>query len=177
MIEATRKRVPRHTAERVNEAIRRKTEERLSYFRSHPHEIPRRLAQLDREWDVERALATGSSCLSLLGLAGGLSSGRRRWFALPVAVQGFYLQHTLQGWCPPLPIFRRLGFRTPAEIDEERCALERMQDGSRVALGPEDPADLELHASDLAMHQGCAPPEDRRVLHQVSRVHMSPMVT
>jgi hypothetical protein len=41
-------------------------------------------------------------------------------------VQTFYLQHTLQGWCPPLPLLRRLGFRTPGEIEEERAELEAL---------------------------------------------------
>jgi hypothetical protein len=127
MLAATTDRVPRHTADHVNRAIEGATERSLEYFRKHPDQIPRRLAELDREWDVERALATGSSCLSLLGLALGFS-GRPRWLYLPLAVQGFYLQHTLQGWCPPLPVFRRLGFRTPAEIEGERCALQQLSD-------------------------------------------------
>ena len=127
------KRVPQHTAEDVNRAIAETTAQSLEYFRAHRDEIPARLEELEREWDVERALATGSSCLSLFGLLMGFS-GRRRWFVLPVAVQGFYLQHTLQGWCPPLPVFRRLGFRTPNEIEEERCALKAIL-GSDRAVG------------------------------------------
>jgi hypothetical protein len=128
MISESADRVPRHTAASVNRAIRQRTERSVAYFSEHPEEIPQRLEQLDAEWDVERALATGSSCLSLLGIGLGLS-GRPRWFFLPLGVQGFYLQHTLQGWCPPLPIFRRLGFRTPAEIEEERCALQAFLEG------------------------------------------------
>ncbi|WP_407921819.1 hypothetical protein, partial [Corallococcus sp. AB049A] len=27
----------------------------------------------------------------------------------------FLLQHGLQGWCPPLPLLRRLGLRTRGE--------------------------------------------------------------
>jgi hypothetical protein len=127
MLTATTDRVPRHTADHVNRAIRDQTERSIEHFRRHPERIPERLAQLDREWDVERTLATGSSCLSLLGLALA-ASGRRRWLYLPLAVQGFYLEHTLQGWCPPLPIFRRLGFRTPSEIEGERCALQEVRD-------------------------------------------------
>lgn len=125
VIAASAHRVPDHTADHVNRAIAERTEQRLAYFERHPSEIPARLAELDREWDVERALATGSSCLSLLGLSLGLS-GRSRWFLLALGVQGFYLQHTLQGWCPPLPVFRRLGFRTPSEIAAERCAIEAL---------------------------------------------------
>jgi hypothetical protein len=129
IVAPTAKRVPEHTATDVNEAIRAQTRRSIAHHEQHPEEIPARLRELDREWDVERALATGSSCLSLLGLALGLS-GRRAAFFLPLAVQGFYLQHTLQGWCPPLPVFRRLGFRTPNEIEAERCALKDLLDGA-----------------------------------------------
>jgi hypothetical protein len=125
MLAASRVRVAAHTADHVIRAINEATDRSIAYFREHPDEIPHRLVQLDREWDVERALATGSSCLSLLGVALGIS-GRARWLYLPLGVQGFYLQHTLQGWCPPLPVLRRLGFRTPAEIERERCALVAM---------------------------------------------------
>jgi len=34
------------------------------------------------------------------------------------------LQHGLQGWCPPLPLLRRLGIRTRGEIDREKYALK-----------------------------------------------------
>jgi hypothetical protein len=34
----------------------------------------------------------------------------RRFFVIPGLVAGFLLQHALQGWCPPVPVFRRLGF-------------------------------------------------------------------
>jgi hypothetical protein len=49
----------------------------------------------------------------------------RRFLALPAAVLGFLLQHAVQGWCPPVPVLRRLGFRTQTEIEDERHALER----------------------------------------------------
>jgi len=29
----------------------------------------------------------------------------------------------LQGWCPPVPVLRRMGIRTQSEIERERCAL------------------------------------------------------
>ncbi|WP_291177978.1 hypothetical protein [Gimesia sp.] len=51
----------------------------------------------------------------------------RRFFALPAVVAGFLLQHAIQGWCPPMPIFRRLGFRTQLEIEMERYALKAMR--------------------------------------------------
>ena len=119
------KRVPEHTAMDVNLAIADRTKRSIAYFDDHRDHIPRRLGELDREWDVERMLAMGSSCLSLAGLALA-RSGVRRWLYLPLVVQGFYLQHTLQGWCPPLPVLRRLGFRTPTEIEHERNALKAL---------------------------------------------------
>jgi hypothetical protein len=38
------------------------------------------------------------------------------------------VQHVtaVQGWCPPVSLFRRLGFRTQREIDEERFALKAL---------------------------------------------------
>jgi hypothetical protein len=37
------------------------------------------------------------------------------------------LLHAVQGWCPPVPLFRRLGFRTSAEIHQERYALKALR--------------------------------------------------
>jgi hypothetical protein len=120
-------RVPLHTPTEINQRIREETKRRVAHYRTHPDEIGRRLKQLNEEWDVERALATGSSCLSLLGLALGRSRGRN-WLGLTLGVQAFYLQHSLPGWCPPLPILRRLGFRTPMEIEAERAALKEIRE-------------------------------------------------
>jgi hypothetical protein len=122
-------RVEEQSKDSANRAIQRATAQRLEYFRNHPQEIPARLRELDQEWDIERALETGSASLSLLGLVLGIGSSRK-WLIIPLAVQAFFLQHALQGWCPPLPVFRSLGFRTVEEIDQERTALKALQ-GSR----------------------------------------------
>lgn len=53
-----------------------------------------------------------------------------------MVVAGLHLQHALRGWCPPLPVLRRLGFRTRAEIDRERYALKVVRD-DLDALAPE----------------------------------------
>jgi hypothetical protein len=106
--------------------IERRTMRRLSYYADHPDEIQQRLEQLDEEWDIERVLATGSSTLTLSGILLSLSRSPR-WLLLSLAVQGFFLQHALQGWCPPLPVFRRLGFRTQYEIESERYALKMLR--------------------------------------------------
>jgi hypothetical protein len=127
MLPATTERVPRHTPDRYNAAIRRQTEEDVARVADcGPDAIDRRLAELDREWDIERTLEANAASLSLAGLALGAAVDRR-FFLLPAFVCGFLLQHALQGWCPPVPLFRRLGFRTAREIDEERCALKALR--------------------------------------------------
>lgn len=86
-----------------------------------PAAIRRRLAELEKEWDIERVLQTVFSSFSLAGL--WLGRKRRRWLVLPGALMGLFLQHALQGWCPPVGWLRRLGVRTQREIDREKYAL------------------------------------------------------
>jgi hypothetical protein len=126
MLPGTSARVRKHTPPRINARIRRDIEQRLHYFAHHPDEIEERLRQLDREWDIERTLETNASALALLGVVLG-ATGRRGWFVLPGVVSAFLLQHALQGWCPPVPLFRRLGVRTASEIEFERYALKAVR--------------------------------------------------
>ncbi len=94
--------------------------------------IEARIEAIDREWDVERALETSASTLALTGtlLAAFVD---RRFAIVPAVVGGFLLQHALQGWCPPLPVFRSLGFRTAREIERERHALKALRGDYRKA--------------------------------------------
>lgn len=124
---STVNRVPAHTDERVNQQIRMRTQRSVDYHRQNPQLIERRLAELDKEWDIERTLEANAATLIVAGSALGLTASRR-FLAIPLAVGGFLLQHALQGWCPPLPVFRRLGIRTAAEIQAERSALEEIRD-------------------------------------------------
>jgi hypothetical protein len=120
-------RVPRNTCSTINEHIRRQTDASVArYAAAGPETIGRRLAKLDEEWDTERCLETMAPTITLIGITLGLAVNRK-WFALPLLVQSFFLQHALQGWCPPLPILRRLGVRTAAEIEEERYALKALR--------------------------------------------------
>lgn len=127
MIPSTTARVPAHTAEQVNRDIRRRTEESVAEVAAAgPASIDRRLAELDREWDIERTLEANAAAVSLLGVGLGALVDRR-FLLLPAAVAGFLLQHAVQGWCPPMPVFRRLGVRTQSEIDHERYALKALR--------------------------------------------------
>jgi hypothetical protein len=127
--------VPEHTAEEVNERIRRETDERIARYReAGPRAIRRRLDELNHEWDIERTLEANAAAASLIGLSLG-ATVNRKWFFFPAVVAAFLLQHALQGWCPPLPVFRRMGFRTASEIDREREALESLLEESLPSAG------------------------------------------
>ena len=126
MIPATTQRVSAHTADALNHQIRHEAEERVAYFAAHPAEIPVRLRELDREWDIERTLETNASSLALTGVVLGATLSKK-WLTLPAVVLTFLFQHAVQGWCPPVPILRHLGYRTASEIDEERFALKALR--------------------------------------------------
>lgn len=131
-------RVRSQTDQAVNDRILQSTKANIAYYAAHPEQIEQRLKELDKEWDIERWLEMNSAAISLLGLT--LAVTRSRWWLLlPMAVQGFFLQHGVQGWCPPLPMFRRLGIRSQLEIQTERNALRALrgdfeQSGRRRAV-------------------------------------------
>ena len=119
-------RVADHSSAGVNRALRAQTDQRVRALAADPAGIERRLAALEREWDVERALEATASSFVLAGLT--LAAARSpRWLLFPGVVATFLLQHAVQGWCPPLPVFRRLGFRTAEEIARERSALKALR--------------------------------------------------
>jgi hypothetical protein len=117
-------RVRRSTPSHLNREIDRQTDRNIRRYIGANREIIRnRIYQLDKEWDIERVLEVNASSLALTGLVLGLTVNKR-WLALPGIVLAFLLQHGLQGWCPPVPILRRLGLRTRREIDREKYALK-----------------------------------------------------
>jgi hypothetical protein len=126
LVATTAERVIANTADEVNARIRQRTDDRVAELRgAGPEAIEARLRALDREWDIERCLETGASSLVLIGTVLAAVRGAR-WLLLPAGVAGFLLQHAIQGWCPPLPLFRRLGVRTADEINDERQRLKAL---------------------------------------------------
>jgi hypothetical protein len=124
MLPKTSHRVQERTDPAVNAAIKERTERNIRIYSSAgPEAIAHRLEELDREWNIERALETNAAFLSLVGLTLG-TFGSRKWYIFPAVISGFLLQHALHGWCPPIAVFRRLGIRTAAEIEYERYLLK-----------------------------------------------------
>jgi hypothetical protein len=136
MIPDTATRVQQHTAPQLNEKIHQELQERVARFKSDDRSalITQRLDELDREWDVERVLQTNFATISLVALTLATQVDKR-WYALALAVPAFMVQHALQGWCPPLAVLRRLGFRTSKEINEERFALKALRGDFNEAGG------------------------------------------
>jgi hypothetical protein len=123
---STRDRVPAHTAPEINQHIQDEIEANRQYFQQNPKLLRQRLDELDEEWDIERAIEANAGAIGLTGIL--LSFTDRRWIILPMLVTGFLFQHAVQGWCPPVPVLRRLGFRTSYEIEQERRALLAIND-------------------------------------------------
>jgi hypothetical protein len=138
MLPTSANRVPSHTSAEINEWIHQQTVKNIMCFASGGRDaIDRRLQELDKEWDIERTLEANAASISLLGLFMGATVSRS-WFVLPAVVAGFLLQHAVQGWCPPVPVFRRLGFRTRDEINYERYALKTLRGDFRSVPSPID---------------------------------------
>lgn len=113
-----------NTAPEIQEKIDRTIEQQVRFYSAQPREvISARIAELDAEWDIERILEANAASIGLTGLVLGLTVSKK-YLLLTGAVLGFLLSHAVQGWCPPVPMLRRMGVRTRAEIDREKFALK-----------------------------------------------------
>lgn len=135
-------RVRENTSAEVNARLDREMHERVeSYAGKDGAEIARRIGELDREWDMERWLEANASALAGLGVGLAAATGRRKWLVVPGVVLPFLFLHAVQGWCPPVPLLRRLGVRTRKEIDREKYALKALRGDFRgVETGGEGAA-------------------------------------
>lgn len=126
------------TSDAANRRIDRTTRGALAEVAGSPDAIRRRLAELDEEWTIDRALMLNFSIAGALtaSLAMRNLSSRGRlggWGALFWTQMGFLAHHALRRWCPPMPLFRRLGFRSEQEIAAERATLQAQLAAARDA--------------------------------------------
>lgn len=106
-----------------NDRIQARTLHNLArYIGADDATLTQRIRELQREWDIERTVEAHAGGVSLLGLTLG-ALVNRRFLVLPFAVAGFLVLHALVGLYPPLPVMRRIGIRTSAEINQEILAL------------------------------------------------------
>jgi hypothetical protein len=122
--------VRERTSERANRRIDRQTLGAIEQVLDSPDDIRARLAELDREWNVDRALMLNFAILgtatATLAMRNLRTTGRLGgWGALFFTQMGFLAYHAVRRWCPPMPVFRRFGVRSEHEIAAERVALEK----------------------------------------------------
>jgi len=120
-------RVRANTPPEINQAIDTEIAAMVRFYASKTdYEIGKRIEELDKEWDIGRIVETRASAVSLIGIILGLKRSKM-WLILPTIASTFLLQYAVQGWCPPVSMLRRFGFRTRQEIDLEKYALRALR--------------------------------------------------
>ena len=120
-------RVRANTPPEINQAIDTEIAAMVRFYASKTnYEIGKRIEELDKEWDIGSIIEIRASTASLIGIILGLKKSKI-WFILPSIASIFLLQYVVQGWCPPVSILRRFGFRTRQEIDLEKYALKALR--------------------------------------------------
>lgn len=120
-------RVRRSSSQIANVRIDVAAERNIARYMGLPrHRLTERIHELESEWSIERWLETHASTLTLASVALA-AFGYRKALWLGGTVSAFLLLHGVSGWCPPLPLLRRLGVRTRGEIDVEKFALKYLR--------------------------------------------------
>jgi hypothetical protein len=133
-------RVQQHTPADANARIERETKHNVFHAATFDEAATaRRLDELEREWSIERVLEMNASALAFTGVVLA-ALVNRKWLWLSGAVMAFLFQHAVQGWCPPLPVFRRRGVRTRGEMDEEKFAIKALRGDFKTAAAEGDAA-------------------------------------
>ena len=115
----TSKKARINTDPSINSLIDRRIDLREKHYRDASiSELSQSIRELDNEWDTERVLEVSFASIVILSTVLGLTN--KKWYAVGGAAAGFMLLHALQGWCPPLPLIRKLGIRTADEINREK---------------------------------------------------------
>ena len=138
----TADRVRRHTAAEVLRRIDDVTVASLARCADSPAAAERRLAELEREWDVDRGLEAEAATMGLVGLALGVFA-HKRFLAMPAIVAAAVLLQATTGRYPLMPLFRRMGLRTSKEIARERHALKALR-GDFAGMGTTRAAEAAL---------------------------------
>jgi len=108
----------------INAHLDRLTEENLRRAVEEPEWATQRLAKLEHEWELDRAVMVAFAAMGSVALVLGLRKNWRWRFPLMGQIT-FLLLHSMARWSPPALVLRRLGFRTGKEIAAERAALAK----------------------------------------------------
>lgn len=114
-------------------AVEKEIQDTINHYYHDQEEITTRLAELDKEWDIERVLQLEGTALTIAGVILG-ATVNKKWLALPLAASVVLLISIAKNWTAPLPILRKLGFRTRVEIEKERYALKAIRGDFKYLL-------------------------------------------
>jgi hypothetical protein len=115
------------TPPEINQAIDIETAAIVRFYAvKTDYEISKRIEELGNEWDIGRIVEVRAAMVTLFGIMLGLKRSKK-WLIFPTIASIFLLQYAMQGWCPPVSLLRRFGFRTRQEINLEKHALESLR--------------------------------------------------
>jgi hypothetical protein len=92
-----------------------------------PEAINERLAELDREWTSGRMTKASTAVLILVGTALAVATGMWWWMILTAAGGLLLLQHSFgkRSWLGR--VFGEAGYRSSAEVEQEKFALRTLR--------------------------------------------------
>ena len=130
----THDRIREHSSESSNQRIDRETRGAIAEARQSSTARNARIRELEQEWNIDRALMLNFGIVGAFTAFKAMQQMKRNghiggWSLLFWVQMGFLINHAVRGWCPPMPVFRRLGFRSANEIAAERAALNAPEHG------------------------------------------------
>jgi hypothetical protein len=128
-------RVRAHASKKMTARLDQMKKDKLDRAAQDSTFAAQRLAELDKEWDIDRAVLIVFAGMGGVALALGLRKNWRWRFPLTAQI-GSLLLHSTVGWCPQAAVLRRLGFRTRQEIESERDALLSMTGAGLATSSP-----------------------------------------
>ncbi len=119
------------TPRKINQKIDTQTANKIQHvISSGKQAVESRLAELNKEWDIDRVLMLNFSVLVFLQLLAARKD--KKWLWGPLIQTPFLFMHATLGWCPPSLWFRPMGFRTRQEISSERDELVRYLENGKA---------------------------------------------
>jgi hypothetical protein len=130
----THDRIREHSSEGANRRIDRETRGAIAEARHSSVARTARIRELEKEWNIDRALMLNFGIVGAFTAFKAMQQMKRTghlggWGLFFWVQMGFLVNHAVRGWCPPMPVFRRLGFRSPNEISAEMVALHQTDGG------------------------------------------------
>jgi len=110
-----------------------KTLENINHYYQNRGAIEQRLTELDEEWDIERMMELSTASAAIAGISLGLTRNKG-WLLLALSAGALLASHALEGWCPIVPLLRKLGYRTKVEIEREKYALKALRGDFKYLL-------------------------------------------